>query len=120
VLKNYEDYSLIVKSYYKTASTGAYLDLESFNNSWLRYKKNFLSAYTITIKPEVFFKNIGWINSLNDPIETTLENSSVYFEVNFAISNADVDIFLDAKRILKENAYPKVSYTAGVNIWDKE
>jgi len=28
----------------------------------------------------------------------------------YAISNADLGIYLDAVKILKENAYPKVSY----------
>jgi len=33
------------------------------------------------------------------------------FGIKYVISNADTSIYLDAKKILKENAYPKVSYT---------
>jgi hypothetical protein len=37
--------------------------------------------------------------------------SKMRFELYYNLSNAATEIYLDAKQILKENAYPKVSYT---------
>lgn len=52
-------------------------------------------SYYITIKPEVFFRTADYEKEI---------------AIQYSISNADTSIYLDAKKIHKENAYPKVSY----------
>ena len=64
-----------------------------------KYKAN----YYITLKPETMFKLNGF--SLSPDVDKNK------FGIKYVISNADTSIYLDAKKILKENAYPKVSYT---------
>jgi hypothetical protein len=61
--------------------------------------------YYITIKPEVFF-----INGFSNPSIT----------INYAISNANIAIYLDAIQVLKENSQPKVSYTVKINAVNKK
>ena len=56
--------------------------------------------YYITIKPEVLIK-FG-LNHLVD--------------INYVISNANTAIYLDALKVSKENAKPKVSYNVGVTL----
>lgn len=56
--------------------------------------------YYITIKPEVLIK-FG-LNQLVD--------------INYVISNANTAIYLDALKVSKENAKPKVSYNVGVTL----
>lgn len=113
-LNNYEDYYVLNNSYYqknKTTMTNNnvsyykynYQELESIGVDNLSNTDNFINYYTITIKPEYMFANI--------------DLSNIVFNVYFALSNADISIYLDAKKILKENAYPKVSYEIEVSKW---
>jgi hypothetical protein len=57
--------------------------------------------YFITIKPEVFIKYA--------------QNRIPCIDINYTTSNANEAIYLDAVKVMKENAYPKVSYTVGLN-----
>jgi len=36
--------------------------------------------------------------------------------MSYCVSNADISVYLDALKVLKENAYPKVSYEIKLNI----
>jgi len=38
------------------------------------------------------------------------------FKIVYTLSNADISIYLDALKVLRENAYPKVSYNVDVSI----
>lgn len=53
------------------------------------------NSYYITIKPEVLFRYADY---------------QALAEIQYTVSNADTSIYLDARKIHKENAYPKVSY----------
>lgn len=57
------------------------------------------NCYYTTIKPEVFIRNENWTGAI---------------AAAYTISNADTVIYLDAVKVLKENAYPKVSYSLKV------
>lgn len=124
VLTEYEDYYTLVKSYYKNNITKKtytidnqtvsyrrvhYKDIETITNEELNEQTSFTTLYTITIKPDILFKYID-VKTFND----------AKFKIYFSISNADVDIYLDAKKILKENAYPKVAYEIDVSVWQRK
>ena len=64
-----------------------------------------LASYYITIKPETILKLGGLGKNLN---------------IKYIISNADTAIYLDSKKVLKENAYPKVAYTIKLSILNRE
>ena len=79
--------------------------LTAFENYYINIRNterdnNYYPEYYITIKPEVLIK-LGL-------------NEEVY--INYILSNANTAIFLDALKVSKENAYPKVSYDIEVNI----
>lgn len=59
-------------------------------------------ALCLSIRPIVF------LNYGIDPTEAI-------FTTSYAISNAATSVYLDAKKVSKENAYPKVSYEVSVN-----
>lgn len=61
---------------------------------------NYYAEYFITLKPEVIYKY-----GLNSTVE-----------VNYVLSNANTSIYLDAKDIAKENAFPKVSYEVSPSV----
>ena len=61
------------------------------------------TIYCITINPEFLFKY-----GLGD------------FKINYSISNTGLIMYLDAIQVLKENAYPKVSYTIDPSLVNKE
>jgi hypothetical protein len=69
-----------------------------------------VTYYTITIKPEFFLNTIDLHNV------STINK----FKIFYALSNADLSIYLDAKKILKENAYPKVSYAIEISKWSPD
>jgi len=58
----------------------------------------------ITLKPETLFKS-GIIRKKTDDNETPL-----HIKINYIIDDNALHVYLDAKEIMKENAYPKVSY----------
>ena len=60
--------------------------------------------FYITLKPQTVFR-LGGTTFLQEGQHKAI------FGTKYTISNADTSIYLDAKKILKENAYPKVSYT---------
>lgn len=66
--------------------------------------EDYHTNYYITIKPEALIK-YGY---------STSKKVTVYY----TLSNANVAIYLDALKISKENAYPKVSYNLSANILD--
>jgi len=37
-------------------------------------------------------------------------------DVNYVLSNANTSIYLDAKKVSKENAFPKVSYNVNISL----
>ena len=59
-------------------------------------------GYYLTLKPETVLKN------------TQVRNGELSFR--YALSNADLSIYLDALQISKENAFPKVSYDIKPNV----
>ena len=62
--------------------------------------------YYVTLKPSIFIKYYS-------------SNANTLL-VNYTISNADDAIYMDAISVEKENAYPKVSYTVELNIFDSD
>lgn len=58
-------------------------------------------GYTITIKPESLLR---------------FGNNTVDIRVSFSVSNADISIYLDALKVMKENSTPKVSYSIKLNV----
>lgn len=85
---------------------------ESWEDEWVResplYKGHVIdvgrSNFYITIKPEVMIK---------------LGNILGKVELLFTLSNADTSIYLDAIQVLKDSAYPRVSYSINVNSVNK-
>ena len=65
----------------------------------LRNDGNYYLEYFITIKPTVLFKYGQTQNLL----------------INYVMSNACTAIYLDAKKVSVENAYPQVSYAVDIN-----
>jgi len=61
--------------------------------------------YYTTIKPEVFVKSGMFVGTIG---------------MKYTLSNADTAIYLDALKVLKENAYPKVSYSLKVMAIDEK
>lgn len=61
--------------------------------------------YYTTIKPEVFIKSGAFTGTIG---------------MKYTLSNADTAIYLDALKVLKENAYPKVSYSLKVMVIDEK
>lgn len=89
--------------------------LLSLNNTNLSSPENFSTfveidqttdeeKYYITIKPEVL-------------MGTLAEKKTFY--INYNISNAAEEIYLDALKIAKENSRPKVSYEVALNAFNK-
>ena len=68
-----------------------------------RTSTTYYLEYYITIKPETLIK-YGY----------DIENTKV--RVQYVLSNANTAIFLDAQKISKENAFPKVSYNVTTNL----
>lgn len=56
-------------------------------------------SYYITLKPEDFFK-----------YSTSIFKNGKSYDVSYTISNTALAVYLDAVKVLKESAYPKVSY----------
>ena len=96
----------------KTDPTNLYLRynnilLEQYSDYYVRNRVNefldYAPEFLITIKPERLTKSIfpGTV------------------AIDYVLSNASTSIYLDALKIEKENAYPKVSYTVDPNILNK-
>ena len=82
------------------------------NNEVLENYKNYYiltrgTKYYITLKPEAIFRD-----------NNTLFNKT--YGIYYSLSNASLAIYLDAIQVLKENAYPKVSYTINLLALDKK
>lgn len=79
--------------------------------------QNIYNCYTVTLKPEVIFRGLKYSfkNKMSD-----FNQSEEKIKINYKISNTDVDIYLSAKKVLKENAYPKVSYSIEVSKWSPD
>lgn len=90
LLKNYEDYYLLIR------------DNSEWENDILVTSN---SAYYATLKPSVI-------------MQYGITGGLINFKFN--VSNADVAIYLDAIKILKENSQPKVSYTIQPSVLDQE
>ena len=88
---------LLVKT--NTQSLEMYKDYTVLARSYAENEA--VDAYYITLKPETLL-----VNGIN--------NTIVY--LSYALSNADVAIYLDALEVLKENAKPKVSYEVKLNV----
>ena len=58
-------------------------------------------GYYTTIKPHVFFGR---------------SSNIIELKVLYTLSNADVSIYLDALKVMRENAYPKVSYDVELSV----
>lgn len=56
-------------------------------------------SYYITLKPEDFFK-----------YSTSIFKNGKSYDISYTISNTALAVYLDAVKVLKESAYPKVSY----------
>lgn len=93
-LKKYEDYSVLIRTDEEAGTIPDTID--------------YITSNYITIKPNILLR--GGINS---EVNTRLS-------ISYAISNANLSIYLDALQISKENAYPKVSYSVMPNVFDSK
>jgi hypothetical protein len=99
----------------KTDSTNLYIyfnsnKLEEFEDYYIRNRNgeaanDYHPEYLITIKPMYFIEHGGAYTGT--------------IKIDYVLSNASTSIYLDALKISKENAYPKVSYTVDPNILNK-
>lgn len=64
-----------------------------------------IAGYYITLKAKPIILETKYTVIDNNIIEEPIK-----VDVSYSLSNADVSIYLDALKIMKENAYPKVSY----------
>lgn len=100
--------SLAMKKDSKQLSVGYNMtSLEQYKDFYITSRRNENTLepyYYITLKPEALLRRGGLNKSLS---------------ISYIISNADISIYLDAVKILKENAYPKVSYQIDVNLVDE-
>ena len=83
--------------------------LEMYEDYYILVRSNQISdslnGYYITIKPEVLFQ---------------FGDQDLFIAVSYNISNADMNIYLDALKIMKENARPKVSYNVQLNLMNPQ
>lgn len=84
--------------------------LEEFKDFSLLKRDN---KYYASIKVTTFLK--GDIITENG---VDLQNNS--FDLNFALSNSDLHLYLDALEVARTNAFPKVSYTVKIASVDKD
>ena len=98
ILSEYEDYSLLL--YAPEGSTVSSID-----------------SYAITLKEQELLKR-SYVNAWVKVDEGTNKWNFGFEQFNllYYISNASTAIYLDAKTILKENAYPKVTYSLTPNV----
>lgn len=71
----------------------------------LHEENDLVPAYLLTLKPTALLRYGSLDKSLS---------------ISYIISNADISIYLDAVKVLRENAYPKVSYQIDVNLVDEK
>lgn len=108
-LIKYNEYSINEKTYYiASGNSEQYIlsNLDDINTDSLSLNTQFLTGHIITIKPETLFKY-------------DKAGGNLGIKIYYSLSNADIDIYLDALKIAKENAYPKVSYEIDVSMWSK-
>ena len=98
-VKNTEDELSILKNFSLLSNYEDYSILTRSDSITGSYQ----SRYYITIKPEVIFRG----GKLED-----------IYKCNFAISNTDLIMYLDAIQVLKENSIPKVSYTIEPSVFN--
>lgn len=78
---------------------GKIITLEEYTDYYIQV---YGEKYYVTMRPHIFFR-YGFGGT---------------FAIRFSLSNANTAIYLDAMAVLKENAWPKVSYTVNPNIVD--
>lgn len=97
-LKNYSDELHIKLNYLNLENNTDYYVVEDDRTNGL---DDSIAGYYVTLRPEQLFK-IGRVAARIDLVYT--------------LSNADTAIYLDAIKVSKENAYPKVSYEVQLSI----
>ena len=94
LLNNYEDYYVLSRTTDNTAS------------------------YYITIKPETIIRSEETVVSSEEEVTTSSEEEAIAWsgklDLYYTISNANTAIYLDALEVLKDSAYPQVSYEVDV------
>ena len=107
-LKNYEDYQVLLRN--PVASEENYQQSQETQDD--------SPYYCITLKANTMLtKGLNYIiddegNVTDEPDDQSIDNIiSRKINIRYAISNASTAIYLDAIKILKENAFPKVSYS---------
>ena len=94
LLNNYEDYYVLSRTIDNTAS------------------------YYITIKPETIIRSEETVVSPEEEVTTSSEEEAIAWsgklDLYYTISNANTAIYLDALEVLKDSAYPQVSYEVDV------
>ena len=98
-MKNSEDELLV-------SSNGQNLNMfEDFYVLIRTDQSNIDDSYYVTIKPKYLIKN---------GIQNTI------LGLSYALSNADISIYLDAIQVMKENSTPKVSYSITLSTLNKD
>ena len=109
-------------------NTGLYLTynsqlLESVSEYYVNTRtipeRQYSPEYLVTIKPDVMMKYGEYDMSAATGTISIFDVTVGDLQVNYLLSNASTAIYLDALKIAKENAYPKVSYLLEPNILDK-
>lgn len=96
----------------KQDSTELFINL---NNSLLTALEDYQIAYDDRSKGQVA-QGIGYYVTLKPHTLFKLGSSTGRLDINYSLSNADVSIYLDAIKIMKENAYPKVTYDVELSV----
>ena len=87
-----------------------YVDFYILTRNGEEIAGDYLSSNYITLKPETLFKQGKELSEYS-------ENASIV--LNYTISNTSLIMYLDAIQVLKENAYPKVTYTVDPSMTNK-
>ena len=61
-------------------------------------------------------QGIGYYATLRPRMLLSSTESSINFTLLYSLSNLDVAIYLDAIKVMKENAYPKISYNVELSL----
>jgi len=82
-------------------------------------ERQYSPEYLVTIKPNIMMKYGEYDMTAATGTTSIFDVTVGDLQVNYLLSNASTAIYLDALKIAKENAYPKVSYVLEPNILDK-
>ena len=87
----------------------------TYNNNLLSTPKDYYSLLDIHNEGE----QVYYITLKSETLINGFYNNNKTLNIKYCLSNIDVSIYLDAQQVLKENAFPKVSYTVKPNVFEE-